>query len=126
MCIIDGSLKLCTCSGKIDTKQPHWRLYRKTIIQPVSDVMTIGLFALPIFSVTEDLLIEQLNQRNCFDFNYQPLDEDKLLVQLSLETLEFEYDGEDSCWRRKAPTFEETKRRMQAKGYIKNNAKTAF
>ena len=121
MCEIDGNFKLCTCNDKIDTKLPHWRLYRKTIIQPVHDNYIIdGMIASPIILVNARDLLEQLNLRNCFDFDYQPLDEDKLLVKLTSEKLEFVYDGENKRWGIYFPDFVDTKRNMQAKGYVKS------
>lgn len=119
MCNIDEHLKLCTCHEKIDNTLPHWRLYRKTIIQPEYDFDIVGLMIEPMdFSLNAFVLLEQLNLRNCFDFDYQPLDEDKLLVKFTSEKLEFVYDGDNKCWERYIPDFQETKRTMQAKGYV--------
>lgn len=119
MCQINENLTLCTCSEKIDTKQPHWRLYRKTIIQPVHDFDIVGMMIEPIgLSLNSSILLEQLNLRNCFNFDYQPLDEDRLVIKLTSEKLEFVYDGEDKLWVEEMPEFYETKRSMQAKGYV--------
>lgn len=44
----------------------------------------VGMIIEPIgFSLNAPVLLEQLNLRNCFDFDYQPLDEDKLVVKLT-------------------------------------------
>jgi len=121
MCELDSNLKLCTCSEKIDTNQPHWRLYRKTIIQPTQDFHVVGMIINPIDSSLSAFdLLEQLNLRNCFDFDYQPLDDDKLVVKLTSEKLEFVYDGENMCWVTDTPHFQEIRRTMQAKGYVKS------
>ena len=85
------------------------------------DFDIVGMMVEPAdFSLNAGILLEQLNLRNCFDFDYQALDEDKLVVKLTSEKLEFVYDGEDKCWKRDIPDFLETKRTMQAKGYVKN------
>ena len=76
MCIIDETLKLCTFSDKIDTSQPHWRLYRKTIIQPVSEMVEkCGMTRCSEASLDSNMLIHELNQRNFFDFDYKQRDD---------------------------------------------------
>ena len=118
MCIIDATLKLCTCSDKIDTSQPHWRLYRKTIIQPDFELHPVGKVSYLEASLGSDMLIHELNQRNCFDFDYEPLKDDKLIINLITEKLEFVF--KNYRWEVDTPSFEKITRSMQAKGYLKN------
>lgn len=71
-------------------------------------------------SLIETSLLEQLNKRNCFDFNYQPLTDDMLIVELESKTVSIIFDGYQKCWKINRPSMETINRTMQAQGYVKN------
>tara|TARA_R110000765_G_scaffold426577_1_gene542703 strand:- start:756 stop:1067 length:312 start_codon:yes stop_codon:yes gene_type:complete len=97
MCKSGTELKLCTCNDKIDKSKPYWTLARKTIKQNEPELLLVGLYMPPNTYFDEELnktkewLETQLNNSNCFDFNYEPLEEDKLVIHLNEHKFEFVY-----------------------------------
>lgn len=130
MCEITKTLKLCTCSDKVDKSKPYWTLARKTIKQPDTEVI-MGEY-LPSdsffdhdFVQAEEWLLSQLNNHKCFDFNYAPFQEDKLLIHLDKYKFGFVYSAQKQSWEAidlESPFLEKTKRSVQAKGYIEQGS----
>lgn len=112
---MDKTLKLHISTGKIDTTKPYWRLYREHVIQRASEKLCYVVYAL---DSQFELLEYELNNRNCFDFSYQPLNNDKLHVDLFGLRMNFIYDGHR--WYQNDGEENEVTRTMQAKGYIRN------
>ncbi len=85
MCEISKTLKLCTCSDKIDKSKPYWRLARKTVKQ--ADIEVIMGEYMPSYSFSDvgfvqtgEWLLSLLNDRWCFNLKQ----EKKALMQLLL------------------------------------------
>jgi hypothetical protein len=86
MCDLDKEFKLCTCNAlQLLFHQVGWVLHRKTIEGP-SKVIKGMAPAKEILTGTETyikkVIVEQLNSRNCFDFDYEPIDGDFLEVKV--------------------------------------------
>lgn len=102
MCELSNQLKFCTCLEKEDIelinihkkldkfrkkKLPKskerfsWILYE---YKGSEDTGLMGLLNLPSekigFSLTEHFVLKELNNKNCFDFNYNPKDGDNLQI----------------------------------------------
>ena len=132
MCEISKTLKLCTCSDTIDKSKPYWTLARKTIKQPNTEVI-IGEY-LPSYSYcegdfaqTEEWLLSQINEHQCFDFDYSPFQEDKLLIHLVENKFGFVYSAQEQSWEAidlGSPFLEKIKRSAQATGYVEQNSYT--
>jgi len=130
MCEASKTLKLCTCSDNIDKTQPHWTLARKTIKQPTVETVMMGSYISPtlfvdtFFTKTQSWIVNQLNNHPCFDFDYEPFKNDKLVIRLPSGMYEFEYSGNTQTWREidsDDPFLEKVKRSVQAKGYIESS-----
>jgi len=133
MCVTGKTIKLCTCSDKIDKSRPYWTLARKTIKQPQGEPL-IGRFLEPEIENGNTLimLFDSVNTREqtimwlcnelkqpCFDFNYEPMAEDKLVINLPSDSFEFVYC--DNQWQPIEllyPFDSSAKRSVQAKGYV--------
>ena len=79
MCDLKGPFKLCTCSGKIDKKKPHWILERISVNLKDLEIIEIGQFSTTYLMNIDDI-IEQLNTTNTFDFDYTPKQKDILIL----------------------------------------------
>jgi hypothetical protein len=97
MCESENALKLCTCNDKIDKSKPYWTLARKIIRQNEQELLLVGLY-MPSdlycderVNQTKKWLVVQLNNTNCFDFNYTPFENDKLMIHLNEQEFEFFY-----------------------------------
>ena len=128
MCKLGKTLKLCTCSDKIDKKKPYWTLARKTIKQYEQTYEINGHWELSHTDDDDTLLkinnwlLEQLNNEQCFDFKYEPLDEDKLIINKDGLKHEFLYSSECNSWcefGEENPFKFPTKRSVAVKGYVK-------
>jgi hypothetical protein len=92
MCDLDKEFKMCTCKS-VDPKLSHWKLIR--FDQEPNKVMGI------IGEIDEkrqnfaEMLKTELNSRNCFDFDYTPQNNDRLIFQIKSgkygRTICFEY-----------------------------------
>ena len=101
MCDIKEGFKLCTCN-KVDETKTHWKLIRfedgmNIVIGEVEEAFHVQL-------MSYDWVKTELNTRNCFDFEYTPIDGDRLIIELKKEedlTLCFDYSdfGYKSAWR---------------------------
>lgn len=91
MCQISKHLKFCTCNDESFINGNHWIIYRRhkgrfRIGQPIYNENTL--------KIDENELKELLNKLNTsslFDFDYKPLDYDKLEINLKFKEKEFEY-----------------------------------
>ncbi len=104
MCEISNQLKFCTClDEKIiesiniqkrldkfhkkqlpESKEPFsWILYEYKGIED-SGLEKMGLMYMPSdkigFSLTEEFVLNEMNDKNCFDFNYHPNEGDNLQI----------------------------------------------
>ena len=89
MCDIKDGFKLCTCKGKEqkDLGDLSWILEkRNNSIIPKCDI--VGSVIMPTYSTEEKdtitLILQNLNQRNCFDFRYRPKESDVITLILQV------------------------------------------
>ena len=100
MCEISNKLKFCTCST-VDESKSYWVLKRlgtnfsKDIIGIISSPLRIG---------KADFIKYEINNRNCFDFEYTPEINDRLIIRLRnpKESFSFVYKklGDSGFWMR--------------------------
>lgn len=97
MCDIKEGFKLCTCSTAINRAEPHWKLYR--FGQEYENFMVMGSFRFRLKEQNIHWLIHtELNNKNCFDFDYQPQNQDVLICVVDKHAFYFVFDGKDQCW----------------------------
>ena len=90
MCNPGPTFKFCTCSGKTLNSTNTWRLSRKNTTQQLDVVGGLTPPPLPegeanYFSedgFIVDRLLHDLNNNDVFDFDYNPLDGDRLSVSI--------------------------------------------
>ena len=128
MCDVNGQFKLCTCSEKIDKTKPYWVLNKGTPKNKDNDILIEGTL---IYSedeinreITEDILLQDLNSKNIFDFDYHPLKNDILKLYDGKYTYHFIYSKVESIseWEifDKGPfSNNKFKLRQKKKGFIK-------
>lgn len=92
MCEISDELKLCTCSNAEELEN-YWVLYR---YNKDKNELIVGEILLPRIITLEEIrnkdnLLVLLNKNNCFDFEYQPQNKDRLLISL-LDTTNNDFD----------------------------------
>ena len=99
MCKDLREYKLCTCSSKIDKTKPYWVLSKRIPALITLDV--VGTLIMPDeqFLLTEDRLLFDLNSKNIFDFDYQPLENDILIVFDGEFTYEFIYEKNELYYK---------------------------
>lgn len=87
MCDLNGPFILCTCGGEIDKTKPHWILHR--FLQSKDEISVMGQFIGP--NLYHQIIIKKLkrriNNKNIFDFEYEPQNGDylELYVENNLE-----------------------------------------
>jgi len=96
MCDVNGPFKLCTCSEKINKKKPYWVLER--VSSNLKDMIPtmIGMFPSE-YEFNIDLIINQLNNKKPFDFNYHPKQKDTLTLNFESDTFHVIYTN--GKWR---------------------------
>ncbi len=131
MCEISDELKLCTCSNAEELGN-YWVLYR---YNKDKNELIVGEILLPrIITLEEirnkDILLALLNKINCFDFEYQPQNKDRLLISLQTnaeedfeeESIAYGFEYRNGKWKIKDyETFEWYERYDEIlEGKIKN------
>ena len=99
MCTFDKKLKLCTCAGEVDKKQPYWELYRGISGHGI-DIIE-GFFMPPEQAEIDIgyLINSQLNENDTvFDFEYSPLDGDSLTLHFKRQHFTFVYSQDHKMW----------------------------
>jgi len=100
MCNNLKEYKLCTCADNVDKTKPYWILCKA--IANDSELLpgVVGeLFINPDFEITKQKLLLDLNSKNIFDFNYQPLENDVLLINNINDSYYFLYEKNKSNYR---------------------------
>lgn len=124
MCDTSQNLKLCTCKEKIDKSKPYWMLSRKRINQGKTVSLILGSYEPETINESTanlvDWLESQLNNNDCFDFDYHPMQDDKLVIHKNNLKLEFIYSDITQCWNHQGffDEFSKIKRSVQVKGYL--------
>jgi hypothetical protein len=100
MCYADKNLKLCTCGGEIDKSKPHWTL--RTDPEFIPSLIN-GMIRLEMLfiqrSELEEWILGELNNQECFDFDYTPNPGDTLEVNLNGQHLHLRYSGISESWK---------------------------
>jgi len=118
MCDIKKGFKLCTC-GKIKASEADWTLRRIR-----KDIFIVGEVIPYMLSEEETsvhmILTEELDDRNCFDFTYKPVENDEVKIRIA--------DQEDNWYVFKYQSgrwvdqiFPEIGNRLYKKGKIKES-----
>ncbi|OJJ17901.1 hypothetical protein BKI52_29010 [marine bacterium AO1-C] len=83
MCNIQDGFKLCTCDEKLATSDIGWVLKRTNADLPLHHRK--GRAVMPRYNQQEKdlqaLILENLNQYNCFDFDYTPHENDYVRIR---------------------------------------------
>jgi hypothetical protein len=132
MCDGTKTLKFCTCSSKIDRTKDHWLLSRKHVVQPFDDLADlVGMIEKPydidllerakcVRWVKTHLKRNQLlDTPSCFDFNYEPLEDDLLKIQIGTHKIVLTFSQGEWGETFDSPFTQKIKRTLQAKGYVK-------
>ena len=129
MCEIFKEYKLCTCSDKIDKTKPYWVLNKGALKNKEKDVFIEGTLIYSKDEINKELkeekLLEDLNSKNIFDFDYHPLKNDILKMFDGKYTYHFIYSKVESIseWKilDKGPfSNNKFKLRQKCKGFIEN------
>ena len=117
MCKIDTSFKLCSCSGHIDRTKPHWVLERMNINMKDVERVLIGHFPFEHF-INEDKILEEMNARNVFDFDYKPKQKDTLSLYFEEDFFHLIYTN--GKWREffMYPGLREAQKDLKQEGVI--------
>ena len=105
MCDDINSIRFCTCGTVPKTAQSYWKL---SIVNPLHPkVIVVGLITLGepseesfsdrLLANLERRILEALNSRGSFDFEYSPARGDRMTVVISKKhrlAFEFEFDGD--------------------------------
>ena len=135
MCNISKDYKLCTCTAKVDKTKPYWVL-NKGIQKPadpfrerIEGTIAYGTEDM-LRELNEDRLLEDLNSKNVFDFEYLPVSFDILKIYDGRFTYHFIYDKDEFetqwLWRPfdKGPFSDDRKlfkMRWKKKGFIEGD-----
>ena len=94
MCNNLKEYKLCTCADNIDKTKPYWILYKAITNNSefIIPEVTGELIIMPDFEITKQKLLLDLNSKNIFDFNHQPLENDILKIVNVNDTYYFLYE----------------------------------
>ena len=99
MCNIKQGFKLCTCSD-VDTEGTHWKLLRFVDSTPS---IVVGRPNFAYFEKLDDyrFIDDELNARNCFDFDFQPRSHDRLIFRIKKggELLTLCYDYQEGSFK---------------------------
>ena len=105
MCKDLREYKLCTCSSKIDKTKPYWVLSKRIPVLITLDIVGTLITPDEQFLLTEDRLLFDLNSKNIFDFDYQPLENDILIVFDGEFTYEFIYEKNELYYKWKVHQY---------------------
>ena len=141
MCEVSNNLKFCTCleikdhelinihkrlekfhnKKLLQSKEPFsWILYEFAGFKDNTGIM--GLLNMPSGKIgqflTEEFVLDQLNNKNCFDFDYEPKDGDNLQINFQrnkywVEFLSFIYH--ENQWR--ADSYDTFNEKIEPKNY---------
>ena len=106
MCDDINSIRFCTCGTVPKTARSYWKL---SIVNPLyPEAITVGILTLPepseesfsdrLLANLERRVLEALNSRGSFDFEYSPARGDRMTVVISKKhrlAFEFVFDGSE-------------------------------
>lgn len=103
MCSLHDGFKLCTCE-ELSAQDADWILLQNNSEECVILMGEILEEYYP-FMVEHEWVTDQLNLRNCFDFDYAPTLGDRLILRLKSGSkrrnlcIEYEFDDQEPQWR---------------------------
>jgi len=105
MCTLEDGFKLCTCDEKLTASNIGWILKRTNATLPLHHRK--GRAVLPRYNqqaqVLQALILENLNDKNCFDFDYIPRENDYICIKAKAsnktESQWFGYRFQRNCWQ---------------------------
>jgi hypothetical protein len=102
MCDIKNGFKLCTCKGAIPKNTSYWRLKRFKGNDSIFSFIIGKVYIPEEISKNYHLISQNINQENCFDFDYQPHEGDRLEIHIfpnEFEHLNYVFSFEDNEWK---------------------------
>jgi len=120
MCLLTDTFKLCSCDAtQLSPDEIGWILKRVNPNKKINRIMGKPAFrTIPQgISNIQAHIVEQLNQRNCFDFDYTPNTNDRLSIRTQTDTItwvHFHYQSSKwkidestkfSTWRQKSESY---------------------
>jgi hypothetical protein len=94
MCLPSQQLKLCTCAGKLPTKENTWELYR-FVGEKEEVILGTAIPPLPFtedqIAIHEERVAAVLNAEQCFDKPLRLKEKDILILRLQIHDQEHEY-----------------------------------
>lgn len=102
MCDLSNGFKLCSCDGdQLKPEEIGWTLRRKDENKEIQNIR--GKPFVPKFDLDEQQLkttvAQALNERNCFDFEYQPQEDDFLSIRTKRENIWFAFRYKKGRWQ---------------------------
>lgn len=107
MCDLSQGFKLCSCDGdKLTNQEIGWVLQRRDPRKKICRIM--GKPFVYQMNTSEKQLksktLQALNQRNCFDFDYQPQEDDFLKIKSSAYDLWMAFRYQKGLWQADSST----------------------
>ncbi|SDL78971.1 hypothetical protein [Chryseobacterium taihuense] len=91
MCKVSNEIKFCTCNkSKLIDSVNYWIIYRRKKGWKIGETVFNENF-LSLAETELEKIESNLNSTNMFDFDYIPLDDDKLLINLYYNGKNCEY-----------------------------------
>ncbi|CAA6809794.1 MAG: Unknown protein [uncultured Aureispira sp.] len=126
MCTLSQGFKLCSCDGdKLATTEIGWILKRRDQHKKISAIK--GKPFVYQMNTSEKQLkaetVQALNQRNCFDFDYQPKEDDFLQIKTGENNLWLAFRYQKGLWKADSSTKFSSWRQqleMQEEGFVRN------
>lgn len=96
MCDLEAGFKLCSCDAEqLSFDELDWYLDRINAKLPI--IHRKGRAAMPHYSEHEqvclDKILTELNTRQCFDFEYNPLVNDRLCIKVAQKWYAYRFTG---------------------------------
>lgn len=115
MCDFNKGFILCKCNTpKVVVHNKKSRRNKNTYQEPIEYIWTLykylgaserverGRYMFPVNDIgnglSADFVIEELNDRNCFDFEYQPNEGDNLIISKSKSPSRIEFIFKEGKW----------------------------
>lgn len=100
MCDLNGPFRLCTCNADIDYSKPHWILRMNNTNEGEDMMVIIGMMTPMnlIDKIERRKILRRLNTINVFDFDYEPIENDQLELNLS-EDNGYKFTFKNGKWK---------------------------
>ncbi len=127
MCKISKEIKLCSCATNLESIDNMWVL-KTNLARPqilFGEYYHLGLSRKKQDVKNRELLLDKLNSKNLFDFEYTPCENDQLEITICVDEgggkfLKFKFYYSDGRWTDKKIPFMNEEIKITNGGYIKN------